>query len=206
MEIEKYHLNDQRHFRIYERTHSLSYVPYVVLERVLSQPQLDYIHRVLANHYDETRDIIAAPVRCKSISNRIAELDSLDDLIVNRCLQTNLETWNLEISGVIERRHLVYEVDDDTVWHSDGPFGVNANVPNDVLWRKLSATVCLNDDYEGGEFEMIISSDPYNSYVKIKPSKGSVILFPSFVKHRVAPVSAGKRMTLIYWFCGPRWK
>ena len=70
--------------------------------------------------------------------------------------------------------------------------------------RKLSMTVLLNDNYEGGEFqfatlnkeECTISTPEFN---KIR----SIVVFPSDMEHRVAPVTKGIRYSLVVWFVGP---
>lgn len=210
MEIEKYDLNDPRLFRVYEKQHPITYTSYVILDKILSDSQIDHINEVLASYRDDHLDVqekyAGTPLRCKAISRSIPELNVYDDLINTHALSINSKVWNLDITGCIERRHLVYNVGDHAVWHHDGPFGLDIDVPPNLIWRKLSATVCLNDDYDGGEFEMIVSNSPETSYVRVKPERGSIILFPPFTKHRVAPVTAGTRNTLIYWYCGPRWR
>jgi PKHD-type hydroxylase len=73
--------------------------------------------------------------------------------------------------------------------------------------RKLSLTVLLNDNYEGGEFqfatlnseECIIDTPEFNK-------TGMIIVFPSDVEHRVAPVTKGIRYSLVAWFVGPPFK
>ena len=70
--------------------------------------------------------------------------------------------------------------------------------------RKLSMTVLLNDDYDGGEFQFasykkqkcVISTPEFNK-------TGSIIVFPSDMEHRVAPVTKGIRYSLVVWFLGP---
>ena len=70
--------------------------------------------------------------------------------------------------------------------------------------RKLSMTLLLNDNYEGGEFqfatyrkkECTISTPEFNKV-------GSIIVFPSGMEHRVAPVTKGVRYSLVVWFIGP---
>ena len=47
-------------------------------------------------------------------------------------------------------------------------------------------TVVLNDDYEGGEFEFLGNGT-------IKEKMGTVIVFPSYMQHRVLPVTKGVR-------------
>ena len=81
-------------------------------------------------------------------------------------------------------------------WHGD----IGPNVPH----RKLSIVVQLSDpeDYEGGELELSAGS-----YLVDGPkTKGTVIVFPSFVLHRVLPLTSGERRSLVSWVSGPRLK
>ena len=78
--------------------------------------------------------------------------------------------------------------------------------------RKLSVTISLSDpnDYEGGnlEFDFRNQVDWENNkeYAihkckEIRP-RGSIIVFPSFVWHRVSPVTKGTRYSLVVWNLG----
>ncbi len=72
--------------------------------------------------------------------------------------------------------------------------------------RKLSVTVSLNDssEYEGGNLEFDLGphrKDRYFRCNEIGP-KGSVIVFPSFIPHRVLPVTKGTRYSLVCWSLG----
>lgn len=90
-------------------------------------------------------------------------------------------------------------------WHMDSHTGrssyteTNTNFP-----RKLSMSVFLNDDFEGGEFQ-ICTADQSNP-VKFKTVPGDAIVFPSFMIHRVTTVTKGIRKSLVVWVEGPRWK
>ena len=76
----------------------------------------------------------------------------------------------------------------------------------DNLVRKLSATVSLVDgsSYEGGDLEFSFR-DSYEIIDKvcdeIRP-RGSIVVFPSFTMHRVKPVTAGTRYSLVAWTLG----
>jgi len=35
---------------------------------------------------------------------------------------------------------------------------------------------------------------------------GSVIAFPSYINHKVSPVTKGLRKSLVAWVSGPRWR
>ena len=69
--------------------------------------------------------------------------------------------------------------------------------------RKLSMSVILNDDFEGGAFEFASYAKEKCVITPIEASSGSVIVFPSSVEHRVSPVTKGTRYSLVTWFVGP---
>ena len=70
--------------------------------------------------------------------------------------------------------------------------------------RKLSVTVQLSDstEYEGGDFSFAEVENPNKEKLK---QKGTVLVFPSYLSHRVSPVTKGTRCSLVAWFEGPRW-
>ena len=97
-------------------------------------------------------------------------------------------------------------------WHCDS-WDYSYNKPDDRnshgKIRKLSVTLSLSDpkDYKGGELEFDFRNwDPdkkRNTKIctEIKP-KGSLVVFPSFVWHRVRPVKKGSRYSLVIWNLG----
>jgi PKHD-type hydroxylase len=70
--------------------------------------------------------------------------------------------------------------------------------------RKLSVVVQLSDpaDYAGGEFEFFGIPNPAANFAP----RGSILIFPSFLQHRVLPVSKGIRRSLVTWIEGPNWR
>ena len=75
--------------------------------------------------------------------------------------------------------------------------------------RKLSCSVLLNDDFEGGDFQVrylkhdSLDNPCVDTIDTFKPIKGQGIFFPSNLCHRVTPVTKGTRYSLVKWFCGP---
>jgi PKHD-type hydroxylase len=66
--------------------------------------------------------------------------------------------------------------------------------------RKLSMVIQLSEPlYTGGTLDL--ENDPLPPGVFAR--KGSAIFFPSFNWHRVTPVTAGVRYSLVCWFMGP---
>lgn len=69
---------------------------------------------------------------------------------------------------------------------------------------KLTAILNVSvEKYQGGEFEFFTGED---SHVQELDNPGSVLIFPSFLWHRVRPVTEGQRITLSYWFYGPNFR
>jgi PKHD-type hydroxylase len=76
--------------------------------------------------------------------------------------------------------------------------------------RKLSVTISLNDhkDYKGGNLRFDLGPHRPDRYHTCKEigSKGSVVVFPSFVHHQVTPVTSGTRYSLVAWNLGAPYK
>jgi len=73
--------------------------------------------------------------------------------------------------------------------------------------RKLSMTINLNmpGEYEGGnlkfDFGPHAKGDRFHECEEIRP-QGSIIVFPSFIKHQVTPITTGTRYSLVLWSNG----
>lgn len=82
-------------------------------------------------------------------------------------------------------------------WHLD--FGTK-----DVSTRKISITVQLSDEseYEGGELQFMTN----NKAVTAPKTKGTAIMFPSFIMHRVTPITKGVRRSIVGWASGPSYR
>ena len=81
----------------------------------------------------------------------------------------------------------------------------------DVFWinpsnkhRKVSFILQLTDDkiYEGGD--LVLEHVSENPPADIVRKQGTLLTFPSFVYHRLTPVTKGKRYSLVGWFEGPK--
>lgn len=67
--------------------------------------------------------------------------------------------------------------------------------------RKLSISIQLSDEkeYEGGELQFQLVKEPFS----VTKKKGTAVVFPSFIQHRVLAVTKGIRTSLVCWFAGP---
>ena len=108
--------------------------------------------------------------------------------------------WNFQIDSCEAMQIGKYGKGGHYEFHQDGN-GFTRELSNNKhthnKTRKISMTILLNDDYEGGEFEFFSNKEEL-----IKGKAGTVIVFPSYQVHRVKPVTKGVRYSLVVWFCG----
>lgn len=107
--------------------------------------------------------------------------------------------WNLNIQYLEPLQYTVYHRDGFYDWHVDQ----HSQIYKGEV-RKISFTCWINDDYEGGEFDLEIGS-PSDAlrYKTFSPQPGRVIFFMSDWFHRVRPITSGVRKSLVGWFSGP---
>ena len=135
----------------------------------------------------------------------------LYDLIWPFMLEANKSAgWNLDISAAEDIQITRYKKGGFYNWHRDGiSDSLSAyDRPNKPLMhgnvRKMSVSLMLNDDYEGGEFEFSGLAKGECEITSIKNLKaGDMLFFTSGMEHRVTPVTKGVRYSLVNWFVGP---
>jgi len=122
-----------------------------------------------------------------------------------------LAGWNFDWDFSESCQFTKYKLNQFYDWHCDSWESAYANKDNPDTFgkiRKLSVTCSLSapEDYEGGELEFDFRNmDPDKQSVRkcaeIKP-RGSIVVFPSHVWHRVKPVTKGTRYSLVIWNLG----
>ena len=114
--------------------------------------------------------------------------------------------WNFEYEDIEYFQFTKYEGSSKQhyTWHADDGA---PKKPSDKV-RKLSTIVMLSDpkDFEGGDLEFYDYAPPGRKDKILKTNdmkqKGTIITFPSFVIHRVLPVTKGIRYSLVIWHKG----
>ena len=120
--------------------------------------------------------------------------------------------WNFDWDFSESCQFTKYKLNQYYDWHCDSwdkPYD-KPNSPNEHgKIRKLSMTCQLTDgsEYKGGELEFDfrnLDPDKKRNIYKCKEisPKGSLVVFPSFVWHRVCPVKSGERNSLVIWNLG----
>jgi PKHD-type hydroxylase len=109
-------------------------------------------------------------------------------------LHLNSEAWKFDLLESEDFQVAEYTEAGHYDWHLD----ISSQYPFSL--RKLGVTVQLSDgdSYKGGNFEAL-----YGPQTDIAPrDRGTIVIFPSFVLHRVAPVTAGSRFSMTAWVLG----
>lgn len=124
--------------------------------------------------------------------------------------------WNFEWDWSESCQFTKYSKEQYYDWHCDS-FDTPYNNPENLNFhkkiRKLSVTCSLSDpkDYKGGELEFNFNNPEATKKQNIKKCleilpRGSIVVFPSFVWHRVRPVTKGVRYSLVIWNLGYPYK
>ena len=104
------------------------------------------------------------------------------------------KNWNYDVTDMFPFQYSVYHENDHYDWHVD-----TGSAYLKQKERKISFSLILNDNYEGGELEFKDS----NKNMSLDLNKGDMVTFPSFLEHRVKPVLNGTRISLVGWMLGP---
>lgn len=128
--------------------------------------------------------------------------DRFNQVITN----INNEFYQFNLNGYSRFQYTIYNSDNQGKydWHMDTVMGP---MPDDNFdeTRKLSVVMLLKEpvkDFSGGEFELNTSNEEYPMVPEM--NRGTIIVFPSFLIHRVKPVYLGVRKSVVIWVEGPK--
>ena len=124
----------------------------------------------------------------------------LYEKLFNMIEEANGTLWNFDLFGTNEFiQYTEYLASDQGHydWHQDiGPGGPSL--------RKVSLVVQLTEaeEYEGGDLQIW----PGGNIWTVPKGKGNVAIFPSYMMHRVTPMTSGVRKSLVLWAGGQHYK
>ena len=119
-------------------------------------------------------------------------------------VEANFALWNFDLTLIPEQiQYTEYYASEQGHydWHADIGPGLLSK-------RKVSITVQLSepDEYEGGDLELFQGGSMSGPFPKAERRAGCVFIFPSFMMHRVAPVTKGVRKSFVIWLGGQHYK
>lgn len=184
------HRNDINHFNYYYYTNA--FTPEEIIEIRELGDNLPK-QKAVTGGGDEARE---SDYRISDIS-WFSENESsrwLYEKIAEYAIAANRDMWNFDIWGYFD------ELQYTTYYGDGGHYDWHADLGPKISNRKLSCVLQLSDpgEYEGGDLEMNIGS----SILTVPKGLGTLCFFPSFVLHRVTPLTGGVRTSLVTWFSG----
>jgi hypothetical protein len=162
-------------------------VPYLLIEGVLNDELLNELIRFYNSHDKESHNT-ATKNRTHVHPNLELEKE-LDNKLSRSVFPEVKKIFYYDVKFRENYKICSYDA------ISSGRFHAHRDTQNPFQHRKYAMSLLLNDDYEGGEFEL----PEYN--IKIKPQKNTAIIFPGICSHKVHTVTKGNRKAIITFFC-----
>jgi PKHD-type hydroxylase len=129
------------------------------------------------------------------------------DRLNARIERFNDYVFNLDLTGLPYIQYAEYHTGGHHDFHMDMAFDYPQQYDYRIneFFRKLTVVILLTQpevDFGGGEFQLNLSMERTPTTAPL--TKGSMLLFPSFLLHKVCPVTWGIRKTLTTWVLGPK--
>jgi len=172
-----------------------------IINDALKLPSQDAV--VGVNGISTALDTSIRKSKVRFISDKDPNFTWLFDKIWKTGIEANRDFFDVQISKLEFIQFAEY----------DSKYEGEYKEHHDVFWlnndpyyhRKLSGVVQLSDpnQYEGGALEITETIHPIDKDIK---EQGSVIYFPSMLRHKANKVTKGVRYSLAVWFEGPKWR
>lgn len=120
----------------------------------------------------------------------------LYERIEQAVMDLNNTFYKFDLYGLVESfQYTVYEGD------AGGHYDWHCDTGKTIEPRKISLTLQLSEPsaYEGGELLLEAGEGQFRAH----KARGTLVAFPSYIMHRVTPVTAGVRKSLVVWVAGP---
>jgi len=184
----------------YENKRTWDFPPqFHVLPKVFDKTECD-----TAISYHEDREHMEALAKTGGESYRNTDLFWLNynhppyhwlyDRLYDVSMEFNEKHYQFDIEECSDLQLARYGSNQHYDWHTDiGADGYSR--------RKLSIAVMMSDpkEFDGGALQFGGGKFTHSAPV----TQGDGVLFPSWIRHRVEPVTRGERWTLVGWWLGP---
>lgn len=188
-------------------TENVDQTQYYWFENGFTEEEVNHIHNSAIKYAEQDATIIGNDQEVEEAirKSKIKWLPNTPewgwfyDRIADMVVEANNALWHFDLHTIIDDiQYTQYEAGGGHYdWHVD--IG-----PSTISHRKVSIVVQLSDAdaYTGGDLELM----PGNFSFAVPRKKGAVAIFPSFMLHRVTPVTEGLRQSAVLWVGGGHYK
>jgi len=169
------------------------------LKELYSNEECDALLEISQNSQsDRLKDRGAAE---KNVSTTVVEMHNYGHLLDKLFEMVQSVNRNYYGFDLFPERPLGMNVNTYSDFTNEYPYHRDCNAPGTSSDSKLTAIMNIsNEPYEGGDFFMFFGHD---NFIPELHQRGTLLVFPSYLYHKVTPVTSGKRITLSTWLQGP---
>ena len=126
----------------------------------------------------------------------ISDLEELFHEVSNHVESVNNGKYNYALNYLEAVQYSKYPEGHHYDWHLDSSFKGNMGDA-----RKLSYSILVNSEkeFEGGDLQLMTGPEE----ITIPLTQNQIVFFPSYILHRVTPVTKGIRKAVVGWVRGP---
>lgn len=198
MSVPKYFVRDERN--------QVNHTNYYFFQEGFTKHQVEEIIKLGETYPKEKAttigqdDLVVSDYRISEVAWIIEDENSrwIYEKIAELCKIANKAMWNFDIWDFYDS--LQY-----TTYYGDGGhYDWHVDLGPGISNRKISCVVQLSqpEDYIGGDLEI----NPGGNIVTVPRGLGLVCFFPSFLLHRVKPLTSGTRKSLVTWLAGANFR
>lgn len=176
----------------------------------LNLKKIKQLNRLVEKNYleEENKDLAAIGPNGEKLKNVATKIINYSEVkkhishIVESVFLINRDHFGYDLFNISGQMGLHYNVYDSKTkdsydWHIDRSLFPNSDM-------KLTVIINLSEkSFEGGD--LFIQQTEIVGIPELKQI-GTVIAFPSYVRHKVTPVTKGVRKNLVLFFSGPNFK
>lgn len=190
----------------FEKNNNIDQTNWYWFEKAFSKEELDKIYTDVAELKFEKATILAGEpgeIRSSNIKwiPQTEKWKWLYERLMEYAAIANQELWQFDLISAPEQiQYTEYYASEGGHydWHMD--IG-----PGNASERKVSLTVQLSeaDEYTGGDLELWMGGKSTHEGPR---GAGNVVIFPSYIMHRVKRVEEGTRRSFVLWVGGAQFK
>jgi len=154
--------------------------------------------------HNKSRILRDAPAPNKKVNTHVTDIDFFGDLLKRYFKYTHEINRNFFGFDLFQELPLGINYNVYSGEKNEYPYHRDCNQPGSPADSKITAILNVStESYEGGDFYMFFGDD---KIVEDINQPGTLLVFPSYIFHKVSPVILGERKTISTWFQGPAFR